>query len=44
MSRHSFESGEQLWHVGYDRAAATYFAQVEPAREDGDDLRDVAGH
>lgn len=46
MSRYSFESGGQRWHVGWDSPTASLFAQVEPMMpvdEDFDDLRDVVG-
>ncbi len=46
MSRHSFQVGTQRWHVGWDPAMASYFAQVEPLQRSGadagdDPLRDV---
>lgn len=41
MSRVNFESSGEMWTVGYDKAIATYFAQVEV--EGADDILDVAG-
>lgn len=48
MSRYSFTSGDDRWHVGWDPAVASYYAQVEPVRtapgaEDAQALRTVAG-
>jgi hypothetical protein len=30
MSRHTFEHGDDIWTVGYDRPLRTFYAQVEP--------------
>lgn len=48
MSRYSFTSGDDRWHLGWDPAVASYYAQVEPVRtppgaDDGEALRTVAG-
>jgi len=48
MSRYSFTSGEDRWHVGWDPSVASYYAQVEPVRtppaaDDAQVLRTVAG-
>ncbi len=48
MSRYSFTSGEDRWHLGWDPAVASYYAQVEPVRtppgaDDAQVLRTVAG-
>jgi hypothetical protein len=46
VTRYSFDTDGQRWHVGWDPAVASYFAQAEPAhatRDDVDELRDIVG-